>query len=560
VAYRKSEAPPELLETVARVEARADECWRGLELRHLASDVARWAVLARGVQEVERQQALHGVNTPYFDAALIRLGRLGATALKWATLHAQTFSMPLRWTGELSRATDEAFAAAKEYSTFEVCFQGFHKEHYSLEPVAADRVRFSVPGTERDRQVSAYQKGYRPTAGTNAAQRSAPAQQNARAKDAFEAALRRCRPVGALGFACDDLSDVWRALLPEYRERIGGIARRPDTISLGPYRLDEFNAFYAAFIAVAAANDFLCYQWGRISGTYPIESAVVVRSLPEWRALLSHLSGVPEDKCAAMLSDLTFSERSIDLRVHPLVPLDHIRLALAPPMPLSSRHDENILRVCSQRRPDVYSITSLEKQAEMLSDLCRVADGRFGAQGPVKLPTPIPDIDFLAADEESSTLLIAELKWVRKPLRPAEIGRSSAEVLKGIAQLAEIRKFLEDFPEHLRTLGNLPRRVDAYERVYYIVAARDHWCWTEASCAAMVTFEALAEALRSQGSLRGTLEALLRYEWLPMEGRDFYVQYDRASVNGVAIESPVFYSTVGRPALPRRSTETGMNG
>ena len=445
MAYRKSEAPPELLDTVARVEAKADECWRGLELRHLASDVARWGLLVRCVREVERQQAVHGVNTPHFDAALISLGRLGASALKWAILHTQPFSMPLRWTGELSRASDEAIAAAKEYSTFEVCFQGFHKEHYSAELIGADRIRFSVPGTERDRQVSAYQKGNRPTAGTKTVQRTAPAPQNARAKDAFEAALRRCRPAGALGFACDDLEDVWRALLPEYRERVSGIARRPDTISLGPYRLDEFNAFYAAFIAVAAANDFLCYQWGRISGTYPLESSVVVRSIPEWRFLLSRLSGVPEDKCATMLSDLTFSaERSIDLHVHPLVPLDDTRLALAPPMPLSSRHDENILRVCSQRSPDVYSITSLEKQTEMLNDLCRVG-GRFGAQGPVKLPEPIPDIDLLAADEESSTLLIAELKWVRKTLRPAEIGRSSAEVLKGVAQLADIRKFLEAF-------------------------------------------------------------------------------------------------------------------
>jgi hypothetical protein len=316
---------------------------------------------------------------------------------------------------------------------------------------------------------------------------------------------------------------------------------------LGPYRLDEFNAFYAAFIAVAAANDFLCYQWGRISGTYPLESSVVVRSIPEWRLLLSRSSGVPEDKCATMLTDLTFSaERSIDLHVHPLVPLDDRRLALAPPMPLSSRHDENILRVCSQRSPDVYSITSLEKQTEMLNDLCRVG-GRFRAEGPVKLPEPIPDIDLLAADEESSTLLIAELKWVRKTLRPAEIGRSSAEVLKGVAQLADIRQFLEASPEHLRTLGKLPRRVDAYERVYYMVAARDHWCWTESRGAAMVTFEALAETLRSEGSLRDNLEALLRYEWLPLEGRDFYVQYDAASVNDVSIESPVFYSTVGGP-------------
>jgi hypothetical protein len=360
--------------------------------------------------------------------------------------------------------------------------------------------------------------------------------------------LRRCRPAGVFGFACDHQEDVWRALLPEYRERVSGIARRPDTLSLGPYRLDEFNAFYAALLAVAAANDFLCYRWGQMSGTYPLESAVVVRTVSEWRGLLSRLSGVPEEQCAAMLSDLTFSvERSIDLHVHPLTPLDDTRLALAPPLPLSSRHDENALRVCSQRNPDIYAVTSLEKQSEMLAYLTE-AGRRFGVIGPIKLPKPVPDIDFLAADEESSTLLLAELKWIRKPLRPAEISQRTAEVLKGVEQLAEIREFLASSPEHLRTLGKLTRRVDAYANVYCLVVARDHWCWTEGPGAAIVTFEAFAEALRTEGSLRDNLEALLRYEWLPVEGRDFYVRFDTANLNGVSIESPLFYSTVGRAA------------
>lgn len=153
----------------------------------------------------------------------------------------------------------------------------------------------------------------------------------------------------------------------------------------------------------------------------------------------------------------------------------------------------------------------------------------------------------MASDEQSSTLLIAELKWIRKPLRPAEISQRTAEVLKGVEQLAEIRDFLAGSPDHLRTLGKLPSRVDAYANVYYLVVARDHWCWTEGHGAAIVTFEAFAEALRTEGHLRDNVEALLQYEWLPVEGRDFFVRYDTASLNGVSIEWPVFYSTVGRP-------------
>jgi hypothetical protein len=35
---------------------------------------------------------------------------------------------------------------------------------------------------------------------------------------------------------------------------------------------------------------------------------------------------------------------------------------------------------------------------------------------------------------------------------------------------------------------------------------------------------------------------VLRFEWLPLQGRDFVVRYDYASANGVVIESEVFYA------------------
>ena len=41
---------------------------------------------------------------------------------------------------------------------------------------------------------------------------------------------------------------------------------------------------------------------------------------------------------------------------------------------------------------------------------------------------------------------------------------------------------------------------------------------------------------------------LLGYEWLPVEGRDFRVQFDRAIANGAAIESEVFYPSEERTA------------
>ncbi|MEP7303923.1 MAG: hypothetical protein ABJA98_00260 [Acidobacteriota bacterium] len=66
-----------------------------------------------------------------------------------------------------------------------------------------------------------------------------------------------------------------------------------------------------------------------------------------------------------------------------------------------------------------------------------------------------------------------------------------------------------------------------------------------------MTFDAFTEALRAPGTLGENVQTLLAYEWLPVEGREFYVQFDTATVNGVSIESPVFYPIpqVARPAV-----------
>src|SRR5258708_34321198 len=93
----------------------------------------------------------------------------------------------------------------------------------------------------------------------------------------------------------------------------------------------------------------------------------MVRPEPEWRDIFSALSGIAPDKCQAMLADLTFSIRqAVDLHVYPFIPLDPGggTLALAPPFPLHSRHDENVLRVCSQPRQQVYDAATLEKEED----------------------------------------------------------------------------------------------------------------------------------------------------------------------------------------------------
>ena len=548
MAYLKKDAHPEVVEILHQVEARADECWRPLQILEKPSNVAVWALLAGGIGIVEREQARRGSNTPHFDAMLGNLSRLLAIALKWAMRHARAVSEPLgrRWTAELAVAVDQALSVATPYSHFEVCFQAFHKDLDVVEALTPELVRFTTPGAERDRQVSAYQKGHRPRGEQFALHRPEQKPLTPRVREAFERVLRGCLQTGARRFEYGDPWDLWRESLPEYKVRVKALARRADSLSLGDYRLDEFNEFYAALITLCAAHDFLCFRWGQGCGAYPMESAVMVRPAAEWTEVLSQLSGVACERCRVMLSDLTFSvTRSVNLHVYPLVPLDGANetLALAPPFPLHSRHDENILRVCSQRRPQVYDVTSREKEAEMLAAV-RTAGGRYAADGPFPLPSPTPDIDLIMADEPYSAVVIAELKWVRKTVRPAEIPDRDADVIRGIGQLSTIQQYLAENPAYLSAQRRLPRPLNQYEHVHYLLVARDHWRWMEPPDGiAIVEFDAFARALARSGNLHDTVAELLTYDWLPIEGRDFFVRYDRATANGVSIESQVFYST-----------------
>ena len=346
-------------------------------------------------------------------------------------------------------------------------------------------------------------------------------------------------------FDYEDPWTLWLELLPEYQARVTAIARRADPLSLGDYTLSDFNQFYAAFLAICATHEFLCSAWAQNHGAYPLASAVMVRSRQGWAAILSELSGIPPSKCHSIIGDLTFDfARSLDLHVHPFVPLDSAKLSLAvaPQFPLHSRPDENILRVCSILRPDVFDMTSVEKEPEILVDLqkhCR----HHALQGPVPMPRPIPDIDLIVTDEKSSTIVIAELKWIRKPLRPVEMIARDAEVLKGIKQVSQIRQFLKDNPNHLSTQGKLPRRLNDYQHLHYLLVARDHWLWVEPEDGVpIVEFEAFSTALSRMENLHSAISDLLTYEWLPVEGRDFTVRYDRATANGVSIECEVFYA------------------
>jgi hypothetical protein len=97
-------------------------------------------------------------------------------------------------------------------------------------------------------------------------------------------------------------------------------------------------------------------------------------------------------------------------------------------------------------------------------------------------------------------------------------------------------------PDYLCEQRKLPRSLSEYTNVHYLLVARDHWLWIDPEDGiAIAEFEAFAAALCRHENLHSAVTDLLRYEWLPVEGRDFTVKYDRSTANGVSIECEVFY-------------------
>lgn len=429
----KKDAPPEVVEAIRRIEESADGCFHSLALLTVHSNIAVRALLVGGIRMIERAIAERGDNTLDLTMALLNVSRLVPIAMKWAIKHGSPASAlaTRHWTASLAIKVDEALDVAIQYSKFESCLPMWHKDRYLAELLSPNLVRFTAPGTTRNHQVSAYQKGIRPKAGPFKGQRTPKAEQTSAVQALFEQVLHSSRKTGTLRFEYRDPWTLWLELLPEYQARVTGIARRSDTLLLGDYTLREFNQFYAAFLAICAAHEFLCFSWERTHSVYPLDSAVMVRSRQGWTDILSTLSGIPPEKCKIMISDLTFDfARSLDLHIHPFIPLDSakLKLAVAPHFPLHSRPDENILRVCSILRPDIFDATSLQKEPESLVELQKQCPHR-ALQGRVPVPAPNPDIDLIIADEESSTVVVAELKWLRKTLRHLVVNRANAGVL-----------------------------------------------------------------------------------------------------------------------------------
>jgi len=312
------ESAPETVEAIKAIERQADGCYKSLELLTVPGNLAIWGALTEGIRLIEQAMAAHGDNSSDLDASLINLGRSLTTAIKWILAHGKAPSKlaAFRWTPDFARRAEQTVQAALQYASFETAFPMWHKDRYAAQLKSPRVVRFSSLGSTRERQVSAYQKGFRPTSGEFEGKRAQRTDMSPKAKRLFDATLDSAVREGHDRFRYTDPWDLWEELLPEYQARVSGIARRSDSLSPGSYTLGEFNRFYAAVLAVGAAHEHLCWSWGQRQSEFPIKSAVLIWNRPRWTSVFSGLSGIAEEKCRAMLSDLCFMpEHSVDLHV-----------------------------------------------------------------------------------------------------------------------------------------------------------------------------------------------------------------------------------------------------
>lgn len=544
------DAPPELQKAVAEVEKRADGCYELLRLLKRPANEARWALLTAMALQLETWQQQFGARSRNLKIRIMNLDRC-TSGFKFISEHGKPVSRLVQkytWHGSLVQDASHALQVTEQYSHFLSAFPMWHKNHDQVDVQPDGRVRFYIPrDSSRQRQVIAFQQGLTPAGSAVAlpysGQSKAASPETMRLLNEL---WQEARPGGtAKKFSYEPSQGLLEALRPKYRERLDENFRHSDAFRLNGYSLGEFKSFYIALLVLCSIHEYICYPFDKPGQPVPASSLVMVKTRPVWTATIGRISGLSKAVCEAIIADLTLdpvAQAGASMCINPFVPLDAFVLAVAPQFPLASAADDNILRSFSYRHHALFSAQNTDKESVMRKRI-EAASVRFRFDHSIELPDKTTEIDVLLADDVSSTVVFAELKWSRKPNRTVERIARDEEIAKGLTQLQLIRAYARNHPDFLRERGKLPLSLTSYANVHYLLVVWDHWFWIDPEDGiAVVSFDALLPALNRAVDLQGLVTELLTYEWLPVEGRDFRVDYATAAVNGALLESPNFFS------------------
>jgi len=553
-AARQNECTPSVIRAIQRIEDRSDKCYRELALLGLPWNHAAWAALTDSIRIVEASVPTNLYGSRHHINAATNVSMIAAQIYKFARQHGRGESLQLAsftWTPRLASNAHHAFEVAKGYLTFCTVFPYWHANMYAGELINETTVRFMSYASLLGRRITAYQQGIRSPhfkGGGENGMDTTPV-----LRELFMRSLWDAQQIGKYGVHFPHLHELQEALYEAHNSRTLAMMRHYPDMCLGDYTLDDFRRFYSAINAVAGAHEFLCYQWTLEHGL-PIESLLLFKRRSEWVDLLGRLARLMDEQVYAMLKDVTFGRvYAVDFHLLPFVPLKVNKgvLALAPFCSLSANWEENLLRCISRRDSDLYSTHTLSKEDEMRRPLIALTSGTRLVTGPHRLPKGLPDIDLIVQDLEAKILIFCELKWNRKPNGQKERQERDKEVLKGFSQIDAIRSFVESNPKHLVDRRYIAWDISHFKRVHYCVVARDHMIEPPPDAAPIYSYGAFAAQLSENSSTANMLGFLEGLDWLPMEGTDFSVRFERHYAGGVAVDSEVYYPAGGPLAFAR---------
>lgn len=114
------------------------------------------------------------------------------------------------------------------------------------------------------------------------------------------------------------------------------------------------------------------------------------------------------------------------------------------------------------------------------------------------------------------------------------------EIQKGRRQLREIERFLRSRPMFLKDCGASASLSD-FAEVHFLLLARDHFIWSDPSeDYPIIEHESFKDITRRAPHLDGAMAEMFRFDWLPVENRDFIVRCESSAANGVQIQSEIF--------------------
>lgn len=550
-----NDASSELIAQIKQIENQCDKWADSLALNDFTYDVAAWGALTSIIDLIERQIEKYGHGSWEQRYAISNLGRAGALLLD--TLSKRQLppkQVWLRWTQQLKEASAQAIEAARQCDGFIGCFTLWHQNRQAVEILSPTRLRFSVPSSPMDRRVRAYQQGRRipnwPSTPDNPFEKSFVNEPHV--NQMLLQLSSRVTLEGALAISYPDDSELLSVLRDILDERLRLRFRHSPLLDLGGYNLGTFRRFFAGLSSLCAVHEYLCDEWCKRKSRYPFESAVMVKASSQWISSLADLCSLDESQVHMMIMDLSLGTiKTLDLLTHPFVSsLDRQTLYLIPHFVQIMKPEESILRICSSARPKCYKTIANAKEAEMRERLSRSIPNRYRVIGPKKLPhSKLPDIDILIKDPGDSAILIGELKWIRQPIRAIDQIDKDAELEEGFRQLRDIREFLRQYPHYLKECGIIERG-EHQPVLSYAVIARDHITNTlEKDGIWLAEFDALNWALHNSINLTDAIKRFRTYDWLPLEGRDFVVQFEAGSISGVTMESEALHR------MPKASRE-----